>query len=350
MKSKMKYVWLLIVLIILGSVIFWRIKSRTDPVDAKRQNSVQVKADLPKSDTIVYTLNYTGDVASMQQANIYAKVTGNIEKIFVNIGESVKEGQLLALIDTTELSQSYMQSLATFENARLTYNRVSGLFDQKLASKQDFDNSKTAFDIAKANFESTKLRLSYAWICAPFSGVITKRYFDQGAMVTSTNTILFNLMDANSMKLTIELLEKDIALVKSGMPVTISVDAFPGKKYSGIVSRFSEAIDPATRTMDTEIRVPNVGRELKPGMFARAAIVVDRHENALTIPTQAIAKNESGATIFTVSNGIAKRVKIEVGKEQGTISEVTKGIDAEDSVITVGMQSVRDGGKVNVQK
>jgi len=130
----------------------------------------------------------------------------------------------------------------------------------------------------------------------------------------------------------------------------ITVDAYPDKEFEGKITRFSEAVDPGTRTMAIEIDIPNRGHILKPGMFANVTLVVEEHHNAVTVPTIALLKDDQGYFLYTVTRDTASQVRVDLGWEQGERTEITSGLDDSQSIIVAGQQFVRDGGPVKVQR
>jgi len=304
----------------------------------------------PRREDVTYNLQFTGDVLPILQASIFSRVSGNLEKIFVEMGDVVRQDQLLALIDTTELYQQYQQAAAAFQNARLSYDRARELFDRNLGSKQDQDNTEAVAKIAEANYALAATKLGYAKITAPFAGIITRRFLDPGALVSPGSTTLFTLMDLDRVKVIIHVLEKDIPRVTHGKPALVTVGAVPGQKFTGEITRYSEAVDPDTRTMAVEIDISNADHRLKPGMFANVNLIVDRHENALTIATPAILQDDLGNFGYVVRADTAWKARITPGAELDTRTEILSGIsDTTAQVITAGQQFAKDGGPVTIQ-
>jgi membrane fusion protein (multidrug efflux system) len=337
------------VLLVVGASLY-RILSAGPSADVRRLNLPLVKLEPAGQETVMVVRQFTGDVVAVQQAGIFSKVSGNLERVYVDIGTPVRAGQVLALIDTTELRQQYQAAAATYENARITYQRSKDLFGQNLLSRQDIDNSETAYKIAAAAMETASTRLGYARIKAPFAGVITRRYLDRGAFVTLNNSTLFTLMDIDAVKVIINILEKDIPLMADGKQANITVDAYPARAFPGSVTRFSRAVDPNTRTMAVEIDIPNRDHALAPGMYANVVLVVTSHPDAVTIPTAAMLKDDRGYFVFTVTADTARAVRILPGVEQGAKTEVLSGLGANTPIVTTGQQFARDGGAVIVQK
>lgn len=337
------------VLLIVVGLVLYRLFAGDDGGETRRQNIPLVKLATPQRRTMTATLQFTGDIAAIQEANIFSKVSGNLEAVYANIGTAVRRNQLLALIDTTVLYQQVLQTQATYTNAQVNYDRTKDLFGQNLVAKQDMDNAEATVRIAKANYEVAATQLGYAHIIAPFGGYITKRFLDPGALVTMNNSTLFTLMDLSAMKVLINILEKDIPLITIGKKAIVIVDAYPLKEFEGKVSRFSQAVDMSTRTMAVEIDIPNKDTLLKPGMFANVTLTVDRHENAITIPTEALLRDDGGEYVFAASGATAKKIRVTTGIVEGDNTEIVGGLTGEETIIVTGQQSVRDGGRISIQ-
>jgi RND family efflux transporter MFP subunit len=347
---KLKTVLLIALPVLIGGLVLYKIFDDKPGAEMRRQNTPTVKIEKPVRQDITERIELTGDVVAIQQASIFSKVSGTLERVFVNIGSPVQRGQLLALIDTTELKQQLQQAEATFFNARLSYDRTQQLLQQNLVSKQDLDNADAQLKISQANYDAAATRLSYARISAPFSGTITSRFMDPGAVVTTpTNATLFTLMDFDTVKIVVNILDKDIPLVKIGTRAVVTVDAFPAKEHLGTVVRLAEAEDPATRTMAAEIDIPNKDLLLKPGMFADVNLLVAQHNDQVTVPTQALLRDDSGYYVFIVQNQLARRVNVKIGVEQNGMTEILEGLTGSEDIIVLGEDLVKDGGQVIVQ-
>lgn len=338
-----------IFIIALAGVVTFKIIGTNPAADTRRQSAPLVKVEKPQRETVIYKLQLTGDVAAIQQANIFSKVSGNLERVYADMGSSVRRNQILALIDSTELHEQFQLAAATFYNARVKHQRMLQLLEQNLVSKEDIDDSEAAMKVAEANFEVAKTRLSYARITAPFTGYVTKRYLDPGALVTPGNATLFTLMDLDSVKVVVNILEKDLSRIAQIKKATVTVEAFPGKTYDGVVARTNQALDLSTRTLSVEIDIPNPARELKPGMFANVTLIVDERHDALTLPTMAIMKDDSGSYVYANANNTAQRIRVQTGVEQGSRMEIVLGLNGNEDIITTGQQFVKNGGQVLIQ-
>jgi membrane fusion protein (multidrug efflux system) len=308
-----------------------------------------VQVEKPRRETVKVRLEFNGDVMPIRQAAIFSKVSGNLERIFTDMGYTVRANQLLATIDSTELYQQFQQASAAFQNALLTFSRLQQLMEKNLSSKQDVDNADAARKIAKAGLDAAATKLSYARIVAPFSGIITRRYLDPGALVTASNSTLFILMDLDSVKVIVNVPEKDVPSVYRIRTAEIMLDALPGKMFEGRITRYSDAVDLTTRTMAIEIDVPNRSHEIKPGMFATVQMTMAEHPFAITVPTSALLKDDSSQYVYAVEGKSARRHRVKTGTEQNARTEILSGLTGEETVITVGQQFVRDGGPINIQ-
>lgn len=348
MKSRTKISIVVVVLLLVAAATL-RILTRDPSVDTRRQQPTLVRVEAPMRQTITRSLQLTGDILPIQQAQVFAQVYGNLESTEANIGQYVHTNQVLARIDTTQLAQQYRQADATYQNTLQIYNRAKPLLDQNLIAKQDYDDAQTNMEVARENYEAAKTRLGYANITAPFSGFITKRYLDAGALLTSTNATLFNLDDLDTIKVMVNVLEKDVPSITLGMKSIVTVDAFPGREFAGAIARMSDAIALATRTMPVEIDIANRDHVLKPGMFAIVSIIVSEKPNALTVPTQALLKDAAGYYVFVAGKGAAHRQAVTTGSEHQSRTEILSGLNDTDSLITTGQQFTRDGGPIAVQ-
>lgn len=370
MKHKRRlYLYSVAAILIVAMAVYFRIKADINAASEKPRPIPPVEVAHPTRGTIFKSLSFNGDVNPIQQASIYSRVSGNIEKIMVDIGDYVHRGQLLAVIDSTIYSQNahqalaaYMQAKASFENARLIYERNKSLLEQNLIAKQDFDNSETAYKVAKAqaeaakaNYSNAETQLSYCQITAPFNGYITRRFLDPGAFVSasvgSPGSTLFTLMDMSTVKVFVNVLEKDIPTLRSVNEAEVTVDAYPGKIFRAIIRRVSQQVDLSTRTMPVEVDIKNPGNILKPGMFSSVNLILDKHNNALIVPSQYVMHDENGDFVFTVSSDtVVHKTYVKIGFREDNQDEILGGITETTLVVSAGQDIVRDGMKVRLTR
>lgn len=350
MKLIRKYSIAGIVAAVVVAFVIYRIFTDAQSAESRRQNVPLVQVEKSRRETVRVQLDFNGDVMPIRQAAIFSKVSGNLERIYTDMGYYVRTNQLLATIDSTELYQQFQLANATYQNALLTYNRLQQLMEKNLSSKQDLDNADAAKKVAKAGLDAAATRLSYARIVAPFSGIITKRYLDPGALVTASNSTLFTLMNLDSIKVIVNVPEKDVPSVYRIRTAEIMLDALPGKDFEGKITRYSDAVDLTTRTMAIQIDVANRNHDIKPGMFATVRMTMAEHLSAITIPTSALLKDDSSQFVYAADGKKATRYRVKTGVEQNARTEILSGLTGEETVITVGQQFVRDGGPINIQR
>jgi membrane fusion protein, multidrug efflux system len=339
-----------LLVLLAGGAIAYRITTDAKTTESRRLTAPLVKVEKPVRELVKTQLQFNGDVLAIRQAGIFSKVPGNLEHIYADMGSRVYAGQLLATIDSTELYQQYQQTNATYQNAHITFERIQQLREKSLSSKQDLDNADAAMKVARSNFEAAATRLSYARIVAPFSGIITKRFLDPGALVAANNATLFTLMNHDRVKIIVNVPESDVQSVYRVRTAQVTFDALPGKAFQGNVTRFSDALDLTTRTMAIQIEIENAAHAIKPGMFAAVQMTVAERKNAVTIPTNALLKDDDGQYVYVLDENRAKSIRVRIGTELIERTEILSGLTGNESVITVGQQFVKDGGQITVQQ
>ncbi len=368
-NRKRTYIVSSVVLILLALLVYVRLKANADTAAKVARPVPVVQVSNPQRGTIERTLSFTGDIDANQEASIFPRVNGNIEQEYVNIGSYVTRGQVLALIDTTIYSENarqargvYLQAEATMENAELAFERNKSLLSQNLIAKQDLDNSEAAYKVAlaqeqaaSATLKNAEIQLGYCRVDAPFSGYITRRFFDPGTYVTSStnasSSTLFYLADINKVKVLVNVLEEDIPLLPKVQDVQIMVDAYPKMVFHGKITRISQQLDLSTRTMPVEVDIDNPQGLLKPGMFANVDFIFDKAENTLILPTQVVMKDDSGSYVYTLGGGdVIRKNYVNVGVVHDNQDQILSGINDNDLVLFMGYDMVHDGMKVRVAR
>jgi membrane fusion protein (multidrug efflux system) len=209
--------------------------------------------------------------------------------------------------------------------------------------------------MARATIERTRTLLDFAKITAPFSGVITQRFVDNGAFVPAAtsgsaaqNAALFTLMDYTTVRAQCGVPELEALFIRNGLPVKVTVEAMPGKSFDAAVTRFAGALDEATRTMLVESDLPNREGVLRPGMYASIRIAVEKHAGALVVPVDALAMEKTSAFVFKIADGKAKKTAVKLGFNDGVNAEVVEGLATGEPVIVVGKGAFTDGQAVKV--
>jgi len=315
------------------------------PVASRAAEPVAVTTTRPVRGDIHRFVSLPGTLRANQQVTLFPKVAGYLKTISVDKGDQVRAGQVLAEIEVPELVADVARFRAEVNVADAAFKRIGAAQAKSpdLIVPATVDEAKARLQIARASLERTETLLSYTRIVAPFAGTITMRFADAGAFVaapsaggTAQNAALFALADFRTVRAQIPVPEIEAARVRPGQPVKVSVDGLPGKVFAGQISRLGYALDEATRTMLVEADLPNTDGELRPGMYAKARIGVEKHTDALLIPVEALVMEKTAAFAFTAVDGKAKKLPLTIGFNDGQQVEVLKGLDASQPVILVG--------------
>jgi membrane fusion protein (multidrug efflux system) len=371
----------LLVLTLVALVAF-RLVSSGAKKDARKDRVISVGTMMPVRKDLEVRLNYTADIQPYQLINVFSRVDGYISKIHVDKGDYVKADQLLVEIDHTDYVHAVNRAKAnlaaaranvvsqeaTIRNAKASLDRMRALIKEEFVSQQDLDNAQAAYDVAVAQVDSLRAQvhqmevalqqaetnLAYSYIRAPFAGSISLRNLDAGAFVSgstgSTSTLsrgILVLQDITTVRVLVDVVEKDVPLVQIGQPAELRAEAYPDRVFTGTVTRVVHALDRNTRTMTVEVDIPNPDRALKGGMFARVELVVGTHVGALQVPIDAVTRLESDQYVYTVQEGKARKVAVGLGIQDNKMVEITKGLTGTEPVIVSGKDLVSDGVKVD---
>ena len=355
-----------IVVIIMLALVYYRINQNIQSANKRSVSLQPVKLISPEKGEISNKLLFSGDMLSFQQANIYSRVTGNIEKIYVDAGDYVSTGQLLAVIDKSQYLQTLKQAeatlnqyKATLENNEVNFQRISTLYTKGLSSQGDFDNANTQVKVTQSQIEAAdamvknaELQVSYCNITAPFSGFITKKLLDRGALVSSgTTNSIFILADISKLKVMVNIPEKNLASINNVHSVDISVDAYKDEMFKGEFRKISQAFDLSSRTMPAEIWIDNPGRVLKPGMFAKIEISLEKHSDVMIVPAECVLSDDNGSYVFVVNDGqTAQKKYVQKGIESDNRIEILSGLNYDDNLVFVGQALINENSKVKISQ
>lgn len=322
--------------------------------EASAQTSVKLVQ--PKRGEILRNVTLPANIAANQQVTLCARVAGYLKAISVDKGDEVKAGDVIAEIEAPELIAEAAKYKAESEIAILDYKRAMDAQKKApdLIVAQSVDTAKAKSEMAKANLERAETLLSFTKISAPFSGIVAKRFVDLGAFVPAAtsgpaqNAAMITLVDFKTVRVQVAVPEPEVPLIKKGLPVKVLVEELPGKTFTGSITRFSYALDDASKTMLAEIDLQNDSGELRPGMYATTKIGVEKHSDALLVPVDAVMVEKSGPSIFTVVDGKAKKNPAKTGFNDGAFVEILDGVAENQSVILVGKMTLANGQAVTI--
>jgi RND family efflux transporter MFP subunit len=302
-----------------------------------------VKIAKVTSEDIPQTETYTATVESDVKNNIAPNTPFRIEKIYVDVGDQVRKGQVLVQLDASNLQQLKLQ----VENQKIEFNRTSQLYQVGGASKAEYDNAKLQLDVL-----STQLRqlMQNTQLVAPISGVVTARNYDSGDMYSNANPIL-TIEQTNPVKVMVNISEVYYKQVFKGMPVDIELDAYEGETFYGKVTIVYPTVDQSTHTFPVEVTISNPGQKVRPGMFARATVNFGDKDHVL-VPDEALVKQIGAGDryVYVYKGGKVSYNKVELGKHIGEKYEILSGVNPGDDVVIAGQSRLANGKEVEVVK
>jgi RND family efflux transporter MFP subunit len=301
------------------------------------------------------------------ESPLYARTTGYLGRWYKDIGSKVRKGELLADIETPEVDQELMQSRAARDQAEAqlklaqsSAKRWENLQKMDAVSQQETDERSSSFTQGQASLNAANANLrrleqleSFKHIYAPFSGVITTRNTDIGALVNAGNTgpnqELFIVAQLDPIRIYVNVPETDSPSIRKGVQTDIQVPALIGQHFTGSVVRTAEAIDPTTRTLNTEIDVRNPAGRLLPGSYAQVHFALKQQIQRLTVPANALLFRAEGPRVAVVGPGTKIQLRpVDIGRDFGTTVEIVSGLQQSDAIVISPSDSLEDGEVVRV--
>jgi len=377
-------VLMVVVVAIAAGVIIAQRNMAAAPAQAKSTEAdsrPRVEVVHPRRVTVARRLQTNATLAAFEEADLFAKVTGYLSDVRVDIGDDVKAGQVLAVIDIPELEQQLAEDQAqlaskqsALETARrqvdhdranrtlqdITLKRQEALFKDQWVPAQMVDQTRADAAVAKANVgvakanrtlaahqidlaaatvEKTKALLAYSQIVAPFDGVVARRLVNRGDLVQApTGTLmtpLFTVQRIDTIRVFCDVPENDVPLIHIGDPAIVKPSGLEGKPFIGKVTRYSLRLDPETRNMRTEIDLPNPEERLYPGMYAQVSLEMNRRPDVLTVPAAAVGSDGDGSFVNTIADNRITRLAVRTGLTDNGRIEVTAGLSEGTPVVAI---------------
>jgi RND family efflux transporter MFP subunit len=334
-----------------------------------------------------------GNIQAVTEAPILARASGYIRKRYVDIGDRVQAGQVVAEIEAPELDQQIRQAKAAVDQAnaavqqaeaslqqgrsnealaRVTAERWQKLLDKGVVSRQENDTYQMQWAAQKANVQALEKAIAaaqsnagameanvsrltdlqnYQTVRSPFAGVITVRNIDTGVLVTEGNTLLYRVAQTGRLRTYLNVPQSDADSVRVGQSAALTIPDLPGRRFPGTVARTSNALDPATRTLLVEIQVPNPTGQLVPGMYAQVDLSVPRQDPPLVIPGDTLVIRADGPQVALLQpGGIVHFARVELGRDFGATLEVLSGLQEGQELVVNPSDATREGARVNPER
>lgn len=317
---------------------------------------VNVQVATPTRRDLTYSITLPATLAPFYQTTLYAKVSGYLKWIGPDKGDWVKKDDVVAIIDAPEVEEQYQQAIADYKIKKITFERLNKVWKEapEVIAKQDVDVAEAAYEGSKNLMQQRAVLRDYTKVRAPFSGIITARFADPGALIQVATTSVTNamplltLMDLEVIRVYTNVPQEEAALVKPHVTeATLSVTERSGDVFRGTVTRTTFALDPATRSLLVEIDLPNKDHLLQPGMFGEVTLVLLQKPGALVVPPGSIITQNNAKSVFVLEDGSAKLAPIRTGITDGRWVEVTEGLTGTEEVVVVGKGNLTEGTHVN---
>ncbi len=309
--------------------------------------TLPVEAAAVETGAVSRDVSAVGTLRANESVMIRSEIAGRIAAIHFQEGAAVAKNAPLISLDDAEPRAQLAESAATVKLAELNFARAQEIFEKKLLSRQNYDEALARLSEARARHNLQQARLAKTRIHAPFSGVLGLRQVSAGDYIKEGADIV-NLEDIQSLKLDFRVPETYLADIKQDQQVNIRVDAYPSEPFSGKVYAIDPRLDEQTRTLLLRAHIPNPEQRLRPGMFARVALVLESRAQALLVPEQALAPIGDEQFVFRIVDGKALQTKVETGQREGGKVEISAGLSAGDIVVTAGQTRLRDGMAVRI--
>ncbi len=291
------------------------------------------------------TVQLTGSLRANEQVAITPELPGRIRQVHAEEGQAVAAGALLFTLDPALLGAERDEREAAFQLAERNFQRAKELLAKKLIAQSDYDQAKSNLEVSRAALQSIRVRLGKLEIRAPFAGIMGLREVSVGEYVEAGRR-LTRLAQLDPIKLDVLVPERNLPSLRPGLPITAQIDALGGARFSGELVAIDPVVDSVSRTVAVRARLPNPQRQLKPGMFARVAIELQRREQAIWIPEQALVPEPGGTYVYRVVDGNAERVEVSTGMRSPGEVEVTSGLSSGDVVVSAGQMKISAGSAV----
>ena len=356
--------------------------------------SVVVEVVVPQRKDLLRQITLSGTIEPFQRARLHSKVAGYLEWIGVDIGDRVAKGQVLAKLEVPEMADQYStaeaelgiveadrtHAEAELERARadlqlkkLTYTRLQGVASEEpdMVPLQRVDEARAEYQLGEAtvkvlesrirqvesqmkrvlaSLEGLKTLMSYTEIKAPFRGRVTERHVDPGTLIQAASSSqnaqpVATIASTDVLRVFVDVPEAEVPFVEQGDRALIKVPALPSHTFEARITRFTGALNPATRTMRTEIDIPNPGNILKPGMYGAVTLTLEERPQAITLPSRALHTAGHKKFTYSVVESRLRKIEVETGLDDGITVEITKGLEGDEIVVlaTRGEVQGRDG-------
>lgn len=331
----MKSRWLFFLLI---AALPWSCGKKSNGNMATPLPTVPVKTAVAEIGSIEVEREFGGGLEGVKQADLYIRLSEAVISLPFHIGDRVRSGDIVVLLDKGGASSQYFQAKATYENAEKTYNKMKYLFDEKAISETQFDEAKSGYEVTRANYQAARELVE---ITSPINGTLVELDVVVGD-VPQMGSIAARIARTDTLRMTFGVPSTLASMFSVGMIGELKV-AQDDSVYACRVSRVASAAEPQTRSFTIEISVPNPDGRLQPGAFAKAKFVIERADAALKVPQSALLSQEGVHRVFVVKSDTAYARTVELGLKNEHFVQVLSGVSAGDEVVYLGQGFLSNG-------
>jgi membrane fusion protein (multidrug efflux system) len=347
MWKKERYILIFLMVPVIFSLVGCGSQSTANAEEKKKEETIPVEVTRVEKGNISAYFTGTASLEAENEAMVVAKTGGIVERIFVEEGDKVKKGQVLAQLDDDKLTLELKEAEARLKQLESEFKRNRELHQKNIISTEIFERIKSDFEMQKAKVEMARLMKDYTSIRAPIDGMVAERRIKVGNMVPQ-NEPCFHITDFDPLLAVLHAPEKEMSKLRENQIAFLEVDALPNETFTGKILRISPVVDSQTGTFKVTAAVTDPGGKLKPGMFSRVRIVHDVHDDILLLPKDAVLTEGNESVVFLVKDKVANRKAIETGYINTTHLEILSGLELGDTVVLTGVSGLKDGSKVEI--
>ncbi len=361
MKRKHKLsLALLIIILIIAVIVYLKGcggEDRKEQTKIEARNIPTVLVALSQQHQFNTSVQITGIAKPNQSVKLYAMTSGFLQQLKADIGDFVKDGQTLAVLDNPELFRDKEKIEADLKAKKSIYERLKSIYDKtpQLTTIAEVEKAEAGYQTTNAQLNGLLLQIGYLNVKAPFSGVITNRYVDKGAVIqsglsNSNAAALFEIQDLQPIRLEVDIPETDAELIDKNTKADITFPELPNTKYTASVSRVAYGLNEETKTMKIQIDLPNKDLKIRPGMYATLQIKMSGHKDVRSVPNEAIGNIKGQSFVYVVENKTVKKVNVETGIRDEKFTELLNApIKEADSIVVQGKDLISDGATVQTK-
>lgn len=313
---------------------------------------IPVKLSPVEAETRSEPIRVAGTVASSEEARLSFKIGGIVSRVFVREGQAVRKGQLLAVLDMTEIDAQVNQARFSAEKSERDMKRVQNMLKDTAATLEQLQNATTGNDLAQQNLKIARFNQSYAKIISPIDGTVTRKQFNEGEFAgPGTPGLVITSSRRNDWVMRLNVSDKDWARLKIGDKANVQLDAYPEETFTGTVTNLAQSADPVSKLYQTEVKINPAGKRFATGLYGKAELISSQNRQYAVIPVEAVIEgNGNKGFVFVNENGRAKRLPITIGYLDGEKVLVSQGLENVKEVITSGSAFLTDSATLQIKK